>query len=172
MKGKIKLKIPWFLESEFDINTNKNIKKIAWELYCELTTRVGVVDFKEDEDIIIYCLDSWYKFFNFARQKIKELKIPKVDKKKSKKIDKKNPKMKNIYLVEVILSLLNEQLRPFLRKWHGIFRHYWNYDSDEKEYPIERQNKFKNYNEIIQDLLAMQKKLKETSEGLYEIAVS
>ncbi len=72
MKGKVRIKLPWLLESEFEIDTTKNTKKIAWELYCEIYTRVGVVDFKEEEDIVIHCLDSWYKFFQFARQKLKE----------------------------------------------------------------------------------------------------
>ena len=137
MKGKVRIKIQWFLESEFEIDTTKNTKKIAWELYCEIYTRVGVVDFKEEEDIIIYCLNSWYKFFQFARQKLKELEIPN---KKLSRIRKKQKK--NYNLAEIILSLLNAQLRPFLRKWYGAFKHYWEYDSDKNRYPIDRQKKF------------------------------
>lgn len=170
MKGKIKIKIPWFLESEFDINTSKNTKGIAWELYCELSTRVGVIDFKEGEDLVIYCLDSWYKFFQFTRQKIKELDIPK--KKKIEEIKKKGELINRHYLSEIILSLLNEQLRPFLRKWHGIFRHYWEHDSDRSKYPVERQKDFSKYDDLIKDLSLMQNKLNETAEGLYEIAAS
>lgn len=170
MKGKIRIQFPWLVQADIEINTSKNTKKIAWELYCELSTRVGVVDFEEDEDLIIYCLDSWYNFFQLARQKIKQLEVPR--KKKIKKRKKKGKTVKEYYLSEVILKLLNEQLRPFLRKWHGDFRHYWKCDSKEDEYPIERQKKFNNYIDIIKDLSKMQNKLKETAEGLYEIAVS
>lgn len=170
MKGKIRLMFPWFIQAEIEINTSKNTKKIAWELYCELSTRVGVVEFKEDEDLIIYCLDSWHNFFQFARQKIKQLDVPK--KSKIEKREKKGKIVKEYYLSEVILKLLNEQLRPFLRKWHGDFRHYWDYESKKEEYPIRRQKMFSNYISIIKDLSEMQNKLKETSEGLYDIAVT
>ena len=170
MKGKIRIKIPWFVEAEFEIDNSKNTKKIAWELYCELSTRAGVVDFNEHEDLIIYCLDSWYDFFQLTRQNIKRLEIPK--KKKIEKREKKGKTIKEYYLSEIILKLLNNELRPFLRKWHGAFRHYWEFDSKKEEYPIQRQKDFTNYNEIIKDLYEMQNKLKETSKGLYEIAVS
>lgn len=170
MKGKIRIQFPWLVQAEIEIDNSKNTKNVAWELYCELSTRVGVVDFKPEEDLIIYCLDSWYNFFQLARQKIKELKIPK--KKKVKKRKKKSKTIKEYYLSEIILKLLNEQLRPFLRKWHGDFRHYWEFDSNEKDYPIKRQINFSNYDELIKEIDEMQNKLKETADGLYDIAVS
>ncbi len=39
-------------------------------------------------------------------------------------------------------------------------------------YPIDRQKEFSEYKQIIEDLKVMQKKLKNTSNALYEIAVS
>lgn len=170
MKGKIRIIFPWLIQTEIEINTSKNTNKIAWELYCELSTRAGVIDFTEEEDLIIYCLDSWYNFFQLARRKIKQLEVPK--KKKIEKRKKKGKTVKEYYLSEVILKLLNEQLRPFLRKWHGDFRHYWERESKKEEYPTQRQKNFNNYIAIIKDLSEMQNKLKDTAKGLYEIAIS
>ena len=157
---KIKISLPWLIETEFEIKIGKNDKKIAWQLYCELVTRVGVVEFIEDEDIIVYCLDSWYSFFQFAREKLKDLK----PRKKSKKAERDLPL--------IILKLLNEQLRPFLRKWHGQFRHFWDKEADQKLYPVKRQKSFPKYNKLVEDLKKLQIKLKQTSEALLKIAKS
>ena len=156
--AKIKLKLPWLMEAEFEINVTKREQKIAWQLYCELGTRVGVVEFVETEDLIIECLNSWYEFFQFAREKLKSLE------------PKKKKFAKN--LISIVLNLLNDQMRPFLRKWHGQFRHFWEQEADSKVNPIERQQTFPQYPDLLKEMKETQEKLKQTASALFKIATS
>ncbi len=146
------------MDAEFEIFATKYEQKIAWELYCELGTRIGVVKFVETEDLVIICYDSWYAFFQFARAKLKNL----------------DPRKKKFAknLVTIILSLMNEQMRPFLRKWHGSFRHFWEQEADPTQKPIERQQAFPQYQALLTDIKDLQAKLKQTASALFKIATA
>ncbi len=162
MRGTIRITLPWLFEAEFEIQTNRKVKKIAWELYCELSTRVGVIDFKEIEDLFINCFDSWYAFFKFARKKVILIGPPKKNKKGDKKYN----------IISIVLSLLNDQLRPFLRKWHNRFTHFWKNNIDQADDLIALQKLYPDYNSLIEDLKQMSIKLKQTSEMLNKISIS
>lgn len=176
MLNTVKISLPWLIGVEFEFNIQRNTKKIAWELYCELSTRVGVIDYLEEEDIIISCLRSWYTFFLMARDKLKSMDPPKRHRSllKTKKRIKNGSgkKGKKYSLSEVIIALLNDQLRPFLRKWHGVFKFYWESDHNKEILLIERQKAFPDYDILINELKAMSEKLRQTKDALYIIAAS
>ena len=121
-----RFRIPYIFELEYSFEISNEDKKAAWDLYCELSTRVGVIEFIEGQDLIINCLTSWFTFFGIAREKLKTL-FPTEDRSKEKKS-----------LAFLILALLNEHMRPFLQKWHPQFEHYWTKKSDSSINPIKR----------------------------------
>lgn len=169
---RVKFKLPWFFEAEWgSANIDRNDQTIAWELYCELGTRVGVVEFNPEEDIIINCIKSWYTFFNLTRKSLKNLRPPKKPSIFSRLFTffKKD---ESEILSNIIIKLLNDQFRPFLRYWYPQFEFYWENEAEEKINPIERQKRFPKYEEIVEEISKLQTKLKQTAEALFKIATS
>lgn len=154
---KFKIKFPLLFEAEYNLEVDKNDIKVAWNVFCEMQTRVGIVSFKEEEDIIHICFESWYNLFKVVRNNLKDLNIP-------LKKGKTNETTKN--LDEILFKLLNDHIRPFLRKWHYEYHSYWetNYTTDKN--PIEVQKKYPNYQELIKDIKLLEKKLKEILDAL------
>lgn len=164
---KFKVSFPLLFNAEFNIEIDKTNIKVAWNIFCELQTRVGIVDFVENEDIIKICFESWYNMFKIIRSNLKELQIPLRKNKETKKSDRKTTKTKN--LDEILFILLNSHMRPFLRKWHYEFTTYWQENFSPDKNPIEVQKKFPNYSELIGDISILQSKLKEISNALEQI---
>ncbi|MFX1286575.1 MAG: hypothetical protein ACFFB5_23260 [Promethearchaeota archaeon] len=171
---KIRIKLPWFFETELEreVSVAEDDQKIAWELYCDLITRIGVVEFKEDEDILLYCLDSWHEFFRIARNALKRLKTPIGSQRKIKTAKRKITESPTYLLSDIIIRLLNEELRPFLRKWHPYVRYFMKQEADQTKFMIEEQKKMPKWAELIEIVKDLHVKLKNTSNALYEIAVS
>lgn len=174
---KFKVSLPLLFDAEFNIEIDKTNIKVAWNIFCELQTRVGIVDFAENEDIINVCFESWYNMFKVIRSNLKDLQIPlkkRYDKKESDKKKSKRKKANNIVyksknLDEVLFVLLNSHMRPFLRKWHYEFVTYWRNNFIQNKNPIEVQKQFPNYTELIADIKILQEKLKQTSDALEQI---
>lgn len=164
---KFKVSFPLLFGAEFNIEIDKTNIKVAWNIFCELQTRVGIVDFVENEDIIKICFESWYNMFKIIRSNLKELQIPLRKNKEKKKSDSITYKSKN--LDEVLFILLNSHMRPFLRKWHYEFNTYWQENFTPDKNPIEVQKNFPNYSELIGDISILQNKLKEVSNALEQI---
>ena len=164
---KFKVSLPLLFDAEFNIEIDKTNIKVAWNIFCELQTRVGIVDFVENEDIINICFESWYNMFKIIRSNLKKLQIPLRKNKEKKKSDRITHKSKN--LDEVLFILLNSHIRPFLRKWYYEFNTYWQENFTPDKNPIEVQKDFPNYSELIGDINILQKKLKEISNTLEQI---
>lgn len=154
-----KISFPLLFDAQYNIELEKTDIKLAWNIFCELQTRVGIIDFNEEEDIISICFESWYSLFKVVREQLKELKVPI---KKSKSMESKN-------LDQILLSLLNDHMRPFLRKWHFNFKSYWEKNYGKGKNPIEIQKSFPKYSDLIKDILIMEKKLKEILNALEKI---
>lgn len=154
-----KISFPLLFDAQYNIELEKTDIEVAWNIYCELQTRVGIIDFNEEEDIISICFESWYSLFKVVREQLKELKVPI---KKSKSTESKN-------LDQILLSLLNDHMRPFLRKWHYNFKSYWEKKYESGKNPIEVQKSFPNYSDLINDIHIMEKKLKEILNALEKI---
>jgi len=154
---RFKFKFPLLFEADYELDVDKNDIKVAWNIYCELQTRVGIVSFKEEEDIISICFESWYDLFKVVRNNLKDLNVPL----KKAKVEETT---KN--LDEILFSLLNNHIRPFLRKWHYKFDSYWNENFAKDKNPIEVQKRYPNYKELIKDIELLEKKLKEILDAL------
>ena len=104
-------------EAEIGIGTHKiKIKpnyediQIAYKLWVELSTRKLGLPINFDNDLIIEIYKSWYEFFKLTRELIKEVPIHKIRKHKSTKD-----------FIDIVVAVLNEELRPHLTKWQARF---------------------------------------------------
>lgn len=140
-------------------------RQCAWELYTELVTRVAVVGKTSDRnagnfdgEVLSESLDSLYKFFQEARGIMRRFPVGRIGKKKN-------------HLGIVVHGMMKDVLRPFLEKWHADFRHWWEYESNKKLSPLERQKSYPKLKLFLADwqsvrllMRAVQRELVKTYE--------
>lgn len=146
------------------IKPNYDDMQIVYKLWIELSTRkIGLpIDFRNDVIVEIY--NSWYEFFRITRELVKEIPVSKVRKNESTQT-----------IVRIAVEVLNEGLRPHLTKWQAKFRK-WYIEEIEKEEnkglpPQEIQQKYPQYNELINEMKEINKKLIEYRKILKELAI-
>ena len=122
-----------------DLECNSYVKKLANEVWIELSTRKIALPFDEENDVIIEVYNSWYEVFKRFREILKELPIN-----NNKEVEK---------LSSLILKILNEELRGHLTKWQARFRKWYKENKNTiDEDPQEIQKKYPQYEELIKDL--------------------
>lgn len=142
-------------EVELGIGSNNKVKikfeykdvEIAYKLWIEMSTRKIAIPFDEDNDVIIEVYNSWYNFFNVARELIKDLPADRI--KHSKE------------LIKLTERVLNSGLRPHLTKWQSRFRYWYNEETKNNtdKSPQEIQKRYGDYNELIVSLKETNTKL-------------
>ncbi|MEG1506797.1 MAG: hypothetical protein RR478_04815 [Bacilli bacterium] len=140
-----------------DIGCNKTTKKIAHQAWTELITRKLALPFDEENDVIVEIYNSWYSIYNQFREIIKEL------------ADSNDTEANK--LIELLVEILNTDLRDHLTKYQARFRKW--YDKELEKYPDEEpqtiQKKYKNYKELIYDIKKVNNKIVELTNKLNEI---
>lgn len=134
-------------------------RTIAYKLWIELNTRKIGLEFDKDNDVITEVYNSWYEYFQVARELIKDLPIEKIE--------------CAAQLIELTTKVLNDGLRPHLTKWQARFRKWYDNairESDSKLAPQEIQKNYPYYNELIIDLIETNKKMMAYKELMYKIA--
>ena len=151
-------------DQKIKIKPNYEDMQIAYKLWIELSTRkIGLpIDF--DNDVIIEIYNSWYEFFRITRELVKEIPVSKVRKNKSTRT-----------IVRIAVEVLNEGLRPHLTKWQAKFRKWYTEEIEKKENkglpPQEIQQKFPEYEKLINEMQEVNKKLIEYRKILKELAI-
>lgn len=157
-------------EVELGIGTNSNVKlkydnsdrQIAYKLWVELTTRKIGLKFEDGLDVISEVYDSWYKFFYIARELLKEIPVDKIQE------DEKTS------LVQVTIQILNKCIRPHLTKWQAKYRKWYTYELENNQKnnisPQEIQKRYEHYDELVAEILEVNKKIEKYSEVLYKIS--
>lgn len=157
--------------SEFDVNLghigkvkirrNNEVACIAHRAWTELQTRKASLPFDESHDVISEIYDSWYSLFKEFRELIKTIPADHIA------ADKNTEK-----LVNLMIAVLNEGLRPHLTKWQAKFRRWFNYQTDKRpeDCPQDIQKDFPNYADLVRELIDLNKKLQEYSEFLKKVA--
>ncbi len=92
-----------------EVAPNNDVRRIAYQLWIELRTRKVALPLEEN-DLIIEVYNSWYSLFTIARNLAKDVPVNHLN----------NENTKN--LINLIMDLLNNQLRPHLTCWQGKFR--------------------------------------------------
>ena len=153
-------------EVELGIGTNSKVKikfsredrEIAYKLWVEMSTRKIILPFDEENDVIVEVYDSWYSFFGIARGLLKDIPVEKLNSSKQ--------------LISVTDRVLNKCLRPHLTKWQARFRKWYNLqlDSNSDLTPQEIQYTYPHYNELVNELKAINKNIDYYGEVLKKLA--
>mgnify|MGYP000526232029 CR=1 FL=1 len=157
-------------EAEFGIG-NQKIKlkpnnvdsQIAYQIWVELSTRKIGLPVNIEKDVIAEVYNSWYQFFGVTRELIKEIPATKIKRKETRGI------------IKLSIDVLNIGIRPHLTSWQAKFRRWY-----EKELEVELNNdkspqqiqkEFPQYEDLVVDLLKINKKLIEYRKMMYRLAV-
>lgn len=144
------------------IKPNNDTIKIAYQAWTELITRKVALPFEEENDVIVEIYNSWYSAFGILRELAKSIPAHKLRKDKNTKT-----------LVNVMLNVLNNGLRPHLTKWQAKFRCWYNFEKEEcaKERlsPQEIQRKYPEYEALIDDMKNVNNIMVKYAEWLQEI---
>jgi hypothetical protein len=153
--------MPVFTKGSFNINLgivsiggeiDEADRQCAWELYCEIITRVGVIG-KFDQDgkqtmtgeVLAESLDSLHRFFQEARGLMRRYPVGSLGAGTSSEH----------HLGFFIAGLLETVIRPFLEKWQARYRYWWQHQSDHTLPPFRRQAAFPGLAEMQSDWFAV-----------------
>jgi hypothetical protein len=136
-----------------------HIVEVAYEVYIEMSTRKIGVHFDTQYDIITEVFDSWYEFFKVVRTALKKIPVESLGSELSKKV------------INLLLSILNDILRPCLTRWQGRLRKFL---KDNEEFHIDCspqfcQMQFDDFNELEADLIRTSEQLIEKKNVLKEL---
>ena len=142
-------------------------RQCAWELYTELSTRVAVIGKADDPDCVdfsgelfIESLDSLYSFFREARGIMRRFPVGRLS------------ANHHNHLGVIISRAMTEVLRPFLEKWQVEYRHWWEYQSNPRLAPLERQKEYHQLQELLDDWTAVRWLMRELQKelvGVYDL---
>lgn len=148
---------------EATIEVNRDTQKIAFAAYTELVTRKIALPFDEKHDVISDVYKSWYQTFSITRELIKQVPAQHI----ARSHDTRE-------LVQSLINLLNQGLRPHLTKWQARFRHWYEREIGKPESeglsPQEIQQKFPDYADLIADLKSVNSNFQEFARQLRSLA--
>jgi hypothetical protein len=108
--SEITLNIPQFADMKFAINLE--YRRVAWRLFVETLTRVATQPLGTEDGSLREALTSLYSLFGATRELLKNMPPSK-------------PKPTSKLTVEMLaMKMLNQEIRPFLSKWHVRLRRF------------------------------------------------
>lgn len=130
--------------------------EIAYKIWVEMSTRKIGIMYDDNNDIIEEVYNSWHNFFTLTRDIIKE--VPGSSTKDSRE------------MIELVIQVLNDGLRPHLTRWQGRFRKWLkeNKNKYEGQTPQQIQKYFPEYEELLDDLIKTNNKMINFKECLYK----
>jgi hypothetical protein len=90
--------------SQLTFVVNNDAKRTAWEIFIEVSTRISTQPLGEDEGFLREALNSLYSLFGRTRDLLARAQPSKVS--------------GGLTVEYLALTMLNNELRPFLSKWH------------------------------------------------------
>lgn len=139
-------------------------RQCAWELYTELSTRRAVTGKLSDPkckdfngEIYVESLDSLYRFFQESRSIMRKFPVGRLS------LSEQN------HLGALVFRMMQDVLRPFLEKWHGQFRHWWENESDKTLPPFQRQALFPNHDDFLKDWTSLRWMMRRVQRRLVEV---
>lgn len=155
LRTRIKLKTITVSGISVELECNNDVRSLANDVWIELSTRKIALPFDDKNDVIIEVYNSWYKVFENFREILKKLSVG-----KNKDADK---------LANLILKVLNDELRGHLTKWQARFRKWYEENKDSEGDPQEVQKKYPQYNELVVDLKKVNYEMINLTEELNKI---
>lgn len=147
------------------IKPNHDVARIAHKAWTELSSRKAAILFDDEDDVISEVYDSWYALFGEIRSLVKDIPAEKI---------RTDPEVRK--LVKLLMSTLNQGLRPHLTKYQANFRRWFEaeiqrkLDNDEYVSPQQIQRRFPKYKELTDDLKNINRQLVSYAKALEEIA--
>ena len=153
----VEVDIPLASIGKLRIRRTNEVVRIAHQAWTELVTRKAALPVDEEHDVIKEVYDSWYKLFGELRALTKS--VP------AEQLRYGGPAKE---LVDVLVRALNDGLRPHLTKWQARFR---NWESEKSKTvsgvsPQELQQQFPDYDQLMEDLLEVNKRLVGFADAL------
>jgi hypothetical protein len=155
-------------EAEFGVGNGKvklrpnhTDRQVAYQVWVELSTRKIGLPIDLDDDVVADIYDSWHSFFGVTRDLVKSIPVQRVS----------DPSTRQI--INLSIEVLNEGLRPHLTKWQARFRSW--YEDKLKapgavyEEPQELQKKFREFDALRDDLLAVNTKLMAYRKAMHRL---
>lgn len=145
------------------IKPNHENVQIAHQAWVELMTRKAALPFDDDYDVVVEVYDSYYQLFGRLRDLAKSIPAQKLRQCSDTR-----------RLVDVMVRVLNQGLRPHLTRWQARFRRWYDgalgESSNKGKSPQEIQKQFPDYAALVADLKALQINVVKYGEFLREIA--
>lgn len=147
-----------FGSSKLQFKPNAIDRQIAYAIWVELSTRKIGLEIDLEHDVISEVYNSWYEFFGVTRELIKEVPAHKLRQKGTRAI------------VKTSVDVLNDGLRPHLTRWQARFRRWFEAQELTEREPQEVQTEFPAFDDLSDDLLAINAKLITYRKTMYELA--
>jgi hypothetical protein len=159
------------VEAELDIARLGKVKikpnheniQIAHQAWVELATRKAALPFDDDHDVVTEVYDSYYQLFSRLRDLTKAIPAQKLRKCRDTR-----------KLVDIMIQVLNQGLRPHLTRWQARFRRWYDaaitMETNRGKPPQEIQKQFPDYAALVGDLKTLQTNVVRYAEFLREIA--
>jgi len=145
------------------VRPNLEDKQIAYKIWIELSTRKIGLEIDLEHDVISDVYNSWYSFFGIARELVKDIPVSKYRSSDTEKI------------VDMLIEVLNEGVRPHLTSWHARFRRWYEkaceFEENNDLSPQEIQKKYPNYKDLASDLIIVNQNLMRYSYKLRQMVV-
>ena len=90
-------------------------QEVAWKIYVELETRITANELDNNDGILREALQSLYVAFGSLREALKSA---------GSELAKESTDPKKLTVASLLLKIMNEQMRPFLSKWHPLLQEY------------------------------------------------
>lgn len=146
--------------STIKLKYNRKDQEIAYKLWVELNTRKIGLPFDTENDVIDEVYNSWYRFFEIARELLKGIPVSRLE--------------HSTELIELTTNVLNQGLRPHLTTWQAKYKKWYSYarEQDSERSPQAIQRDFPEYHELVADLIETNKRMIEYKDLMKIIAFS
>lgn len=158
----IKMEIKLGGIGKVSIKPNYEVRQIAHKAWVELNTRKAGLPIDKENDVIGDIYESWYNLFGEIRALTRDIPASKL----------KNPDTKK--LVGLLIDTLNKGLRPHLTRWQAKYRRWYDKAVDKNEHadltPQEIQNQYPQYQELVEDMMKINKQLVQYTKEIKKLA--
>jgi hypothetical protein len=138
-------------------------RQCAWELYCEIVTRVAIFGKVTDPtaedfsgEVMIESFESLHNFFRETRALMRRFPVGRL------------AADQNQHLGLLINDLIVHVLRPFLEQWQADYHHWWGLQTDPAVSPFIRQQEYPRSKELLADWTALRLLARDLSQLLVE----
>lgn len=150
-----------FVGGKVKIVPNYDVLRIAHQAWTEIITRKAGLEFEEDHDVIVEVYNSWYDLFKETRSLIKTIPAHKLRESRDAR-----------QLVTILVTVLNEGLRPHLTRWQARFRRWYAQELERKPDVAlqEIQREYSEYQTLVNDLKRVNSQMVDFAKQLQKIS--